>query len=189
MAPVVLKERRLAAQNSKWQVFLDHVRDGDGNEVTDYLVLEGRHQCHDLIAGIAVLPVLDQQFVLVRSWRHALGAELWETPRGFVDSGEMPAVAALRELTEETGLTCAPEHLIALGTFAPEASTIAVRCALFAATQCEGVPRLRKDELGLNAFRLVEAEPMADMVANGTIEDPSTLIAYYRFCALREGAG
>jgi hypothetical protein len=28
---------------------------------------------------------------------------------------------------------------------------------------------------------------MAELVANGTIEDPSTLIAYYRFRALRGG--
>jgi 8-oxo-dGTP pyrophosphatase MutT (NUDIX family) len=184
VAHVVVKNRRLAAENSKWQVYFDHVTDGHGNEVSDYLVLQARDHGHDLITGVAVLPLIHGQFVLVRSYRHALGAELWEAPRGFIDAGEIPAAAGLRELTEETGLTCAPEHLISLGSYAPEASTIAARCALFVATRCEGVPRARRDELGLNAWRLIEPLAMAALVAGGAIEDPSTLIAYYRFCAL-----
>ena len=41
-ARVVLKERRLAAQNSRWRVYYDHLVDDGGNEVKDYLVVDRR---------------------------------------------------------------------------------------------------------------------------------------------------
>ena len=41
--------------------------------------------------------------VLVRQYRFAVEATLWEAPAGMIDPGEDPAAAALRELREETG--------------------------------------------------------------------------------------
>ncbi len=40
------------------------------------------------------------------------GSSWWTTPGGGVDPGESWADAALRELREETGVTCPPERLI-----------------------------------------------------------------------------
>ena len=47
----------------------------------------------------------------------------------------------LRELAEETGLTCAAEHLIPLGSYAPEVSTIAA--APFCGNTMRGRSRAR----------------------------------------------
>ena len=132
-------DRRRVAANSKWQVFLDHLADGHGNEVLDYLVLESLEPRPENITGICVLPILHGQFVLIRSYRHALATQLWEMPRGFLDAGETPAQAARRELTEETGLTCSKEDLVPLGFYAPEASTMAARGGLFVARNCTGI--------------------------------------------------
>jgi ADP-ribose pyrophosphatase len=184
VAAVEIRSRRLAAANSKWCVYLEHLADGRGNEVPDYMVVEGRHPRHDRITGIAVLPVVDGRFAMLRSYRHAVGSELWEVPRGFMDAGETPAQAALRELTEETGLRCATADLIELGTYAPEASTLAARGVLFAATRCEGVPRPAQDELGLGELRFFDSAAVAELARTGEIEDAGSLIAYYRFCTL-----
>ena len=55
------------------------------------------------VAVIAVTP--DSRVLLVRQWRHAVGAALWEIPAGTRDEGEDPLGTATRELREETGYT------------------------------------------------------------------------------------
>lgn len=128
----------MAAANSKWKVYLEALADGRGNEIDDYMVIEGHHPHHDRVTGVAVLPIVAAGFVLLRCYRHALRTELWEVLRGFIDEGETPLVAALRELNEETGLRCAPNDLVPLGFYAPEPSTLAARGALFAAGPLRG---------------------------------------------------
>jgi ADP-ribose pyrophosphatase len=52
---------------------------------------------------IAIRP--DERVVLIRQFRIGAGAICLEIPGGMVDPGESPAVAAARELAEETGYT------------------------------------------------------------------------------------
>jgi ADP-ribose pyrophosphatase len=186
---VSLKNRRLAAENSKWRVYLDHIADAGGNEVSDYLVVAGRHPSPGNVTGVAVLPVVDGNFLLLRSYRHALGREIWELPRGFIDEDETPTAAALRELGEETNLRCAPEDLVPLGYYAPEPATMAARGALFAARRCEGTPKRAVDEVGLGQLHIFKPAAMADLIASGEIEDAGTLIAYYRYSAMARSNG
>jgi len=181
MAPVDVKKRRVAAANSKWRVYFDHVTDPRGNEVLDYLVLEAHARRPDTTTGICVLPLIDGKFVLLSCYRHALGVRRWEAPRGFIEADENPLAAALRELTEETGLNCESADMVALGCYAPEPSTMAARGALFAATNCKGALRLATDEIGLLGLRMFEPHEFVRMAAEGEIEDAGTLIAYFRF--------
>lgn len=186
---VAVRSRRRACANSKWEVYFDHLVDGCGNEVLDYMVIEVKGTRKDRITGVCVLPIQDGRFMLAECYRHAIGAVVWEAPRGFVDAGEEPAAAALRELGEETGLACAPEALVPLGLMAPEGSTLAARAALFAATRCIGAARPDPHEIGLGRLRGFDAEEMARLAAGGGIEDAGTLVAYYRFQAIRFARG
>jgi ADP-ribose pyrophosphatase len=181
---VIRRGRVLAAANSKWNVYFDHLADELGNEVPEYLVIESPHAGADHMTGISVLPIVNGSFALLSCYRHPLCSELWEAPRGFIDPMETPVDAALRELGEETGLACSPADLIPLGLYAPEPSTMAARGALFAATRCQGVARRPLDEMGLQAVSLFTPTEMAELVAGGSIEEAGTLIAYYRYCAL-----
>jgi ADP-ribose pyrophosphatase len=53
---------------------------------------------------VVVVPVIDDEAILVRQWRVAAGRELLEVPAGKRDvEGEPPAVTANRELEEEVG--------------------------------------------------------------------------------------
>lgn len=56
------------------------------------------------VPAVAILAETSrQQVVMIRQYRWAVGATLWELPAGKVDAGEDPASAARRELHEETG--------------------------------------------------------------------------------------
>jgi 8-oxo-dGTP pyrophosphatase MutT (NUDIX family) len=46
---------------------------------------------------------------------HATRSPRWDIPKGIVEPGETLAVAAARELLEETGLTVTPEEITNLG--------------------------------------------------------------------------
>lgn len=182
--PVVLRQRRLAAQNSKWDVFWDDITGADGSQVNSYLVIAPRGRSASNIGGVSILPVLqDGRVGLVRNYRHPLDLDAWETPRGFLDPGESDtAAAALRELEEETGYSGARDKVIALGTFAQEPSTIAAMSALFAALDCQPTgkpPDLSEPGLGeIKFFTLDEALARAD---RGEIQDAATLLTLYRY--------
>ena len=54
--------------------------------------------------SVVLLPVFpDGSILLVRQYRHAASAFLWELVAGHIDPGERPLAAAHRELAEETG--------------------------------------------------------------------------------------
>jgi ADP-ribose pyrophosphatase len=54
-------------------------------------------------AVVVIAQPSPDEVVLVRQYRHALGAYTWELCAGSIDPGESAEAAAIRELREETG--------------------------------------------------------------------------------------
>ena len=75
----------------------DDVELPDGRTIPEYYVLE----YPDWVNVIAITK--DDQFVMERQYRHALGCTCFELPCGVIEEGETPIEAAKRELEEETG--------------------------------------------------------------------------------------
>lgn len=69
--------------------------------------------------GAAAVVAIDdaQRVCLVRQYRHGIADFLWEIPAGKLDKGEPPQTCAIRELSEETGVSA--KRWTALGRFLP----------------------------------------------------------------------
>ena len=83
---------------------------------------DGAHVRRDWVSnrGAVVIVALDGQdrVALIRQYRQAVGATLWELPAGLLTvEGESPRKAAERELAEEVDLVAARwDHLVELHT-------------------------------------------------------------------------
>lgn len=68
---------------------------------------------HSICDGVLILPVTkDDEVVLIKQYRPAIGDFIYELPAGLIDKGENIEEAAKRELYEETGLKCLYSELI-----------------------------------------------------------------------------
>ena len=119
----------------------------------------------------------DGAITLVRQYRAALDADVWEIPAGLRDvAGEPTDITASRELVEEAGLQAG--HLEHLVTFhnSPGFSDEAV--VVYLATDLTDVPvdRQSPEEEHMTLARVSLAEALA-MVDDGRITDAKTVIA------------
>jgi ADP-ribose pyrophosphatase len=182
--------RRTAARNRVLEVFLDHIRDAGGGEVEDFMVVAPRGGDSQGVTGVAVLPLLDgepasdagdcRRVVLLRVFRHPIAAFTWEVPRGFVDAGEQPAAAALRELAEETGYVCEPAALHELATIEPEPGILAARTRLFVARHCRAGGGPREAEPGHAGLHVLPVAAALALARDGGVREACTLIALLR---------
>lgn len=181
-AAVVRREdRRLACENSKFQIFFDRIKDGQGHRVDDYLVIVPRRKLENHVAGVAVLPVFDGKIGLLRIFRYPLEAYSLEIPRGFMEENEDAETAALRELREEAGLVCDRVDLVHLADIAPEAGVMLAKIRVFAATRCRITEEFTPSEIGHRSVSFSSVDEVDRSVAEGRILDPSTTVAFYRW--------
>jgi 8-oxo-dGTP pyrophosphatase MutT (NUDIX family) len=179
-APVLTK-RTLACENSRFFVFFDELKSKDQSSVPDYLVVAPKNVGVNLVTGVAVLPICDGKIGLIRAYRHAIQDYSWEIPRGFVEEGESDPASALRELEEETGLSCDSLELRSLGFITPDAGILAARVHVHVALRCIRIRPYTAVELGHREFRLFDSSEIENLISRSEIQDPCTVFAYYRF--------
>lgn len=130
--------------------------------------------------SVAVLPVWQGAFQLIRIYRHGLRQWFWEFPRGGVNPGEALEDAARRELNEEMGAEV--RALTDLGPFTPGGSVLAVRARLFRA-ELSALGEPAHDE-GIAEIASYKPQKVADMIASGEIIDGFTIALFARHMAL-----
>ena len=157
------------------RVHAGKVIDLDVDDVVEPGGIAGTREVVRQRGSVAALPVHeDGRVVLVRQYRYAVDALVWELPAGRRDPGETPEEGARRELEEEVGLRAgALEPLLVFWTTPGFCDEV---MHLFRATALESVPaRPEADErIESRTFTLEEA---MGMVQRGEIREGKTLVA------------
>ncbi len=143
----------------------------------DALLPDGKPCTREVVehpGGAAVLYVREGKVALVRQFRYAYGEVLLEIPAGKLERGEDPKRAAIRELSEETGLIA--EDLTLRFILYPTPGYTDEKIYIYEAEAAEeGAAHADADEfLDVEYIPLEKAYRMID---TGEIRDGKTLVA------------
>jgi ADP-ribose pyrophosphatase len=128
--------------------------------------------------SVVIVPVTaNNEIILVRQYRHAIGRWAWELPAGSLKPGEDPERAALRECQEETGQI--PSRMERLGSFFPTPGYCDEAMTYFKATDLR-VPGPDDEAAHQDEDEDIEARPftreaLAAMIASGEVIDLKTV--------------
>ena len=164
-------ERLSSEQVFKGKVFSvdrDTVKMPNGRTVTVDVV---RHS-----KSVVIVPVPEPgKVILIRQYRYAVNAFLWELPAGSVDEGETPEAAARRECHEEIGLV--PTTVVRLSAMLPTPGYCDEEMVFFRVSGLEQpgeAAHVDEDEdIEARTFDLRDAR---EMVRRGEITDMKTLV-------------
>jgi ADP-ribose pyrophosphatase len=145
----------------------DRVRIPNGRTVTVDVV---RHP-----KSVVLIPVPEPgHVILIRQYRYAVNAFLWELPAGSVDEGESPEQAARRECHEEIGKV--PATIVRMAAMFPTPGYCDEEMVFFRVSSLEEpteAAALDEDEdIEARTFELREAR---EMIRRGEITDMKTV--------------
>ncbi len=127
--------------------------------------------------AVAIVPVIDDDVLMVRQYRYATGGWLLEIPAGKLEPGEKPEACAIRETEEETGYR--PAELEPLGWIWPTPGFCNEKIWLFLGKG------LTQTQQGLEDDEVLELERMPlkeaiEKAARGEIHDGKSTCALLR---------
>lgn len=149
---------------SKWFPILQHtVELPNGKIIDDYFI-------SPMGNVVMVLPItLENEIILVKQYKHALGEILIELPAGFEQEGKTLEESALAELEEEVGIKTTADNLIFLGKTAnnPTKTTHVTYCYLAKNLEFNSVQNFDEAE----DIEIIKVSPKKalEMVSSGEI--------------------
>ena len=146
----------------------DRVRMPNGRTVTVDVV---RHP-----KSVVLIPVPEPgHVILIRQYRYAVNAFLWELPAGSVDEGESPEQAARRECHEEIGKV--PATIVRMASMFPTPGYCDEQMVFFRVSSLEepteAAAQDEDEDIEARTFEIGEAR---DMIRRGEITDMKTVV-------------
>lgn len=167
-----MKPRRLSRRivyESRWvNLYLDKVRFTDGRVIDPFHMLD-----FELEAVAALVEDDGGALLLVQAYRYPTDTVEWEVPAGIVEPGDSVLDTARREAWEESGYETTDHACIY--SYYP---LIGMANKRFHIVHCRAEARTGDLDRGeVAGFKWVPRQEIADMVAEGTIQDGFTLTA------------
>ena len=123
--------------------------------------------------GVAMVPVLDGNIILIRQFRISIERELIELPAGRLEPNEDPMSCASRELEEEIGYRA--KKLIPIASYFASVGNSNERMYLFLALDLDKTkPRLESDERIREI--VMPIKKVKEKLDNQEFEDSKTII-------------
>jgi ADP-ribose pyrophosphatase len=161
-------ESQQAFKGRVFSVDRDRVKMPNGRTVTVDVVRHSR--------SVVLVPVPEPgKVILIRQYRYAVNAFLWELPAGSVDEGESPEQAARRECHEEIGLV--PSTIVRLSAMYPTPGYCDEEMVFFRLSGLEKTDEQaavdEDEDIEAKVFELRDAR---EMIRRGEIQDMKTLV-------------
>jgi ADP-ribose pyrophosphatase len=138
---------------------------------------------------VNVVPVVKgsggDTFLMVRQYRHSAEIITTEFPAGLIEPGEDPALAAARELAEETGYRAG--KLTSLGRISPNPAFMTNWCSTFLAEDLTRVGEQDLDELEEMDVLQVPAADLSRRIGTGELVNSLSLVALFLYQRHRAG--
>ncbi len=146
----------------------DRVKMPNGRTVTVDVVRHSR--------SVVLVPVpAPGKVILIRQYRYAVNAFLWEFPAGSVDEGETPEDAARRECHEEIGLV--PSTIVRLSAMWPTPGYCDEEMVFFRLSGLEKTDeKAEQDEDEDIEVKVFDLRDAREMIRRGEIQDMKTLV-------------
>lgn len=126
--PVEVTASEVVFHGKVWNIRRDDFDYGDGTTTRETITRE--YMDHTGAVAILALDESDR-VLLIKQYRHPIGARDWEIPAGLLDiDGESPLLTARRELAEEVDLVATDWSLLSEFYSTPGGSNEAVRIFL-----------------------------------------------------------
>jgi ADP-ribose pyrophosphatase len=140
----------------------------------------------DWVNVVAVLPNAagEECFLMVRQYRHGLGAITTEFPAGLVEPGEDPRAAAERELREETGYSAG--RMTLLGTVSPNPAFMTNWCSTWLAEDLTRVGEKSLDDLEQLESIMMPVRLVQERVGTGELINSLVMVAFLWYTRVRE---
>jgi len=159
--------RELVHTGKKIRVYLETTPGLDGTPI--------RRDVIEHPGAVAMLPIVDPDHVcLLRNRRPNVNDTLWEIPAGTLEPGENPDLAAVRELSEETGYQAAQWRKLC--EFYPSPGVLGERLFVYVASQLTAGQMQPENDEELEPHVVPWSQALA-WTLDGTIKDAKTMVA------------
>lgn len=156
------------------------------NTTLDQVVLQnGEYSLREVVehpGGVTILPIDEEGYVYcVRQFRYPIGLHLLEVPAGKLEKDEAPLACAVRELSEETGISA--DDYIDLGKVFPSPGFCREILYIFLARKLH-FGEAHPDKNEFLEVEKIHIDKLFQMIMKNEIADAKTIIAILKTKAL-----